>query len=363
MRVLQVIPSLGLGGAERMVKNLAIRLHASGHRVVVVSLYGPLGSSVEADLRAAGVEGHFLGKKRGLDLRMVPRISRIASGFRPDVVHTHMYALKYALPSVAWRRCGVVHTIHTMAEKEVDRASRILQRVAFRALVSPVAIGDAVAESVRRVYGVVAPRTIPNGIPVSEYVPSAFARAEVRASLGIPGEAPVVVTVAAFRPEKNHRNLISAFASAQLREIGAHLMLVGDGELRATAERQAENLGLRDRVHFLGVRSDVPRLLAAGDVFALSSRYEGNPLSVMEAMAAARPVVATAVGCIPSLVGDAGLLVSPDDVNALAQALFALAGDAARSRRLGDAAARIAQQRFGDDAMAHAYEKLYEEVA
>ncbi len=364
MRVLQIVPTLTVGGAERVAALLALHLHRSGYATGLLSLYDPPGTWFESELRAEGVPLFFLAKRPGLDPRMIGRIARVLRVFRPDVLHTHLYVLKYALPAlVAWRRCSVVHTLHNLAPYEVELPSRMLQYLAFRAGVVPVAIGDSVAESVRQVYGLAPVRVVPNGIPVAGFAPTPAAREEVRASLALPPEAPVFVTVGRLSLQKNSAALLRAFASQALRSLGAHLLLAGDGDLRSQLEQFALRLSLGDRIRFLGVRSDVPRLLAAADVFALASRYEGNPLTVMEAMAAGLPVVATRVGCVPELVSpDTGLLVAPGDEPALEAALRELAADLPRARAMGATAARIAAARFDVSSMARSYEALYAEI-
>lgn len=362
LRVLQLIPTLTVGGAERMVALLSHHLKRSGHAVGVVSMYAPFGTWIEAELEANGIPVHFLGKRRGFDGRMIPRIASVVARFRPDVVHTHMYVLKYALAALAISRPKLaVHTLHNQADLEAGRVDRMLQYLAFRSAVVPVAIGQAVAESVRRVYGMAPRRTIPNGISVADYAPPLGAREEVRASLRVPPAAPTFLTVGRLEPQKNVEGLIRAFASPRLAAAGALLLVAGDGILRGDLERLARDLGVAERVRFLGVRDDIPRVLAAADVFALASLYEGNPLVVMEAMAAGKPVVATAVGCVPELVAEgAGVLVPPRDEPGLEAALFALARDAARARELGAAASLVARARFDASVMARAYEELYQ---
>lgn len=146
--------------------------------------------------------------------------------------------------------------------------------------------------------------------------------------------------------------------------MGAHLLLAGEGELRPSLERLARQLGAADRTRFLGVRVDVAELLASADVFVLASLWEGNPLVVMEAMSAGKPVVATAVGCLPELVpASAGELVAPGDDAALARAMARLAGDPGRASAQGAAAQRTARERFDEAVMVAAYERLYAEVA
>lgn len=365
LRVLLATPSLGVGGAERIVALLAHHLGRTGHDVGVVSMYDPLGTWIEAELRAAGVPLSFLGKRRGMDLRMVPRIAAAIRAFRPDVLHTHAYTLQYALPTLPLRpRLRVVHTLHNLAEREAHRPGRLVQGLAFRLGVAPVAIGEAMARSFRRVYGRAPRRVIPNGVPVAAFAPAPGAREAVRGELGLPARAPVVLAVSRLAPQKDVATLVRAFSSPRLAALDARLLVAGGGPLRAELEQLARDRNAGDRIRFLGIRTDVPRLLAAADLFALPSRYEGNPLTVMEAMAAGLPVVATAVGSVPELVpAAAGRLVPAGDEGALEDALHALLRDPVRIRALGAAAARVAAERFDAAAMAAAYAALYRELA
>ncbi len=365
MRILQVTPTLEMGGAERVVVSIVPHLLRWGHTVGVVAQYDATGSWIEKRLASQGIEVQFLGKRPGLDVRMVPRIARAIGRFRPDIVHSHSsHVLRYAIPAVVLSaRCPIVHTLHNLAEHESDSPGKILQYVAFRAGVAPVAIGQAVADSMRRVYRLAPRRIIANGIPVADFALPSESREALRAALALPPGAPTFVAVGRLMEQKNHTALLHAFASDRLRAVGAHLLLVGDGELRRALEDTARELGLEGRIQFLGVRPDVPRLLHAADVFVLASRWEGNPLSVMEAMAAGRPVVATAVGCVPELVSDStGRLVAPGDVAALESAMFQLACDLPLARAKGAAAARGARERFDSSRMARAYEQLYQEL-
>lgn len=357
MRIVELVPSLDVGGAERMAALMALELKAAGHDVALVSLYDSTGSWIEAELRAASVPLHFLGKRPGLDLRVIPKLRRLLLTLKPEVVHTHLHTLKYVLPAGPGGGFRVVHTIHNLAQHEIELAGRLLHHVAFRTGVVPVAIGEAVAESVRRVYRLAPGRTIPNGIPLRSSVPPDGAREDLRRELGFGAEEPVVVTVGRLNPQKNQALLLDAFARAPL---AAQLLIVGDGELRAQLTRQAADLGVGARVHFLGVRRDIPSLLAAADVFALASSWEGNPLVVMEAMAARLPVVATSVGCVPELVAaSTGRLVPPSDPVALSAALTELCADLPLARSLGAAGYEVARARFDAPVMARAYTELF----
>jgi glycosyltransferase involved in cell wall biosynthesis len=364
MRVLHVIPLLGIAGAERIVASLALHQRRAGHTAGVVSLFGPQGTWLEAELASRDVPVFYLGKRSGLDVRVIPRIAAAARRFRPDLVHTHLGVLKYVLPAFAIaRRCPVVHTLHNLARHEVERPSRAVHHLAFRAGVVPVAIGENVAASVRAEYGLSPRRIIPNGISVRDYAPDPAARGEVRERLGLAANAPTFLAVGRLTPAKDPGCLLRAFASRRLRTANAQLLFAGVGPLLSELRRQAVELDVADRVRFLGLRRDVPLLLAAADAFVLASRWEGNPLCVMEAMAAAKPVVATKVGCVPELVSEeTGLLVSSGDHEALEEAMHRLATDPRLASAKGAAAARVARERFDDSVMARAYEDLYREL-
>ena len=362
LRVLHVIPNFGPGGAERIAMHLLLHLDRSRYEVAAVSLYDRQGTDIEAILDQAGIRVWYLGKHLGFDPRMFWRLGGVLREFMPNVVHTHLYVLRYLLPWIARPRAWVwVHTVHNVAEKEVDWIGKWVHRLAFRLGVVPVAVAEEVAQSLKRVYKLASVPLIPNGIPVARYALGEEARRAWRAQEGYEEADIIFVSIARLSPQKDPLSLIRAFAAAASCAHGLHLLLVGDGPLRPELEAQVKALGLKQRVCFLGVRTDIPEILAAADVFVLSSRWEGNPLSVMEAMAAGKPVVATAVGGVPELVEDgvSGILVPPQSPEALAEAMIRLAQDPALRQRMGQAARERAQERFSVERMAREYEQLY----
>lgn len=352
IRVLEVLATLKRAGAENMAASLACRLDRSRFQVRVVSLYDAFDGGLEPVLAACGVEVEHLGKRPGLDVRMWPRLARAIRAFRPSVVHTHSYVLRYAWPAaLAAGRPRMVHTVHNLAPREVDAIGRGIHRLAFRGgRVVAVAVADEVARSFREVYGFAPAATIPNGIDTAA-CRRPQERDAWRAANGFSADEVLVVSVARLEPQKNPLRLVRAFEAAG----GARLLLAGDGSLRAEVEG-------RERVHVLGVRGDVAAMLSACDAFALASDWEGHPLSVMEAMAAGLPVLATAVGGVPEIVGDAGLLVAPGDDAGLAAALRQVVADAPLRCELGRRSlARAA--RFDAGRMVADYEALFERVA
>jgi glycosyltransferase involved in cell wall biosynthesis len=303
-----------------------------------------------------------------MSLKVLSRLDALFRQCRPVVVHTHLLALNYAYPlMLRYHTPARVHTVHSLAQRELGvRVGAWVRTLAFRYRlggVVPVAVADEVRASIQQLYGYPDPPLIPNGIPTDEYAPNPDRRAQWRQAHGIEPHATVLTHVGRFAVQKNHALLVEAFAQVH-SDAPLYLLLVGGGELENAVREQVAALGLQERVRFLGVRADVPAILNASDLFVLSSRWEGNPMSVMEAMAAGLPVVSTAVGGVPELVqeGVTGLLVPPDDAGALAQAMQALVDDPARRQAMGAAARQHAIAHFDIRHTVRMYEELYERL-
>jgi len=306
----------------------------------------------------------YLGKRAGFDFRVLLGLRRVFREFDPHVVHTHTIALRYAFLSAWLRRVPArFHTIHSLADKEAG-SWVWLRRLAFRCGVVPVAIADEVAAGVRSLYGIENPANIANGIPLEEYAEPRVQRREWRSREGISESDLVIVSVGRLDRSKNQALAIRALGAMKTRR-NALLLFAGEGSADVLRELEtlAGELDLGQRVRFLGRRVDIPDLLGAADLFALSSDFEGNPLTVLEAMAASRPVVATAVGGIPELVehGVSGLLTPAGDVAAFSNSLDTLADDESMRIAMGAAAGDRARARFDVSAMASAYGRLYQE--
>lgn len=364
IRVLEILATLKRAGAERMAVSLACQLDANRFETGAVSLYDAFDGGLEPELEAAGVPVWHLGKRTGLDVRMITRLRHVIGEFSPSVIHTHSYVLRYSLPaSLATRKAAMVHTVHNLAEKETDFAGRLLHRLVFGRRVAAVAVGEEVRRSYREWYGAEPEATIRNGIETAAFRRPG-ARQSWRAKHGFRDDDLLVVSVGRLDPQKNPLGMIDAFERAFGSDRRGHLLLVGDGSLRAASERRAAELSASARVHFLGIQTEIADLLAASDIFALASHWEGTPLAVMEAMTAGLPVAATAVGGVPELVsdGETGLLVPAGDMNALAAALSRLAGDKGTRVALANAAIERSG-RFSVDAMVAEYAALFERLA
>jgi glycosyltransferase involved in cell wall biosynthesis len=366
--VFQILPSLVVGGAERLVVHLVEHLSRERFAPVCICLESPLGTHYEARVRASGAPLYFLGKGAGASGSVLRQLNALFRQYRPTVVHTHIIGLNYAYPlMLRYRTPARVHTVHSLAQREMGvRVGAWVRQLAFRYRfggVVPVAVADEVRASIQQLYGYPDPPLIPNGVPTDEYAPDPDTRAQWRQAHGIEPYATVLVHVGRFAPPKNHALLIEAFAQVR-SDAPLYLLLVGGGELENAVREQVAGLGLQGRVRFLGVRADVADILRASDVFVLSSRVEGNPMSVMEAMAAGLPVVSTAVGGVPELVreGVTGLLVPSEDAGALAQAMQALVDDPVRRQAMGAAARQHAVAHFDIRHTVRMYEELYESL-
>jgi glycosyltransferase involved in cell wall biosynthesis len=365
-RVLHVLANLGAGGAERMAVHIVLGLNRQRFEPAIVAYAGRYGSDLEQQLDGAGVKTWFLGKGPGFDWRTYYRLHRVFKEFRPDIVHTHVHVMRYAFPSLAYFKPRLmVHTVNNIAEREIEPRARWLQRLAYRRGVIPVAVAREVANSLQRLYGIGNSRVVWNCIPTDLYASPQTSRQAWRVKQGFLEDDVLFVCVARFAPQKNHALLINAFAKGPASDPKAHLVLAGQGVLRAQLQERVNRLGLTSRVHFLGLRTDIPDVLGAADIFALGSDYEGNPLSVIEAMAAGLPIVSTAAGGVPELLqnGKQGFIVQPGQGEQLSEAMMTLLKDPGLRRTMGAAAAARAKEKFDVSSMVRAYEELYDELS
>jgi glycosyltransferase involved in cell wall biosynthesis len=355
MRIVHVVQGLGIGGQERLVVQLSHELARRGHEPAIVSL-SP-GGEVRAEAR--GIPVYDTPRPDHADPSLVTRLAALLHHLRADVVHTHNPSpMIHGIPAALLS--GVERRVHTKHGKNVyGRRGLWVARAVVRTLDALVAVSPETAHVALLKERVAESRlhVVPNGIPLAGLGRDEDARARIRAELGIARDAFVVGSVGRLAVEKEYPSLVRAIAPMLSPRM--HLVLVGDGEARPAVEASIP----RDRAAFVtltGLRRDVPALLAAFDLFVLSSRTEGLPLAVPEAMASALPVVATAVGGLPSVVKrDCGVLVPFGDQTALGRAIDEMARDPSRTRAMGEAARRHAFASFSIERMADDYERIY----
>jgi glycosyltransferase involved in cell wall biosynthesis len=364
VRVLYLSHAFMVGGAEEMVLNLVRHLPADRYEPMVCAIHepGPVGS----EIAATGVPFRALGLVPGLrDPLAVAALYRYVREIRPDIVHTFLLtaSLYGRLASIAARVPIVIGT-----EVNIYQRKRRHHVIAERLLMAGTDSVVASAASVKAFYvnqiGAAASRVdvIYNAVDF-DMLRTTESPAAIRAALGVPAGAITAGVIARLTDQKGHAVLLDALAATP--DLAAlHLVVIGDGPLRAALEAQAARLALSSRVHFLGARRDLGDLLSAMDIFVLPSLWEGLPLSLVLAMGAALPVVSTRVAGIPEVVTDrvTGLLVAPSDAPALGAALARLVGSADERARLGRAGQAFVLPRFGVDGYVAAITGLYERL-
>ncbi len=371
MRILHVITTLDVGGAEMHLLDQVRGQSSAGHTLRVAYLKGA--GSLAPDFSAAGAE-------RVLRVPLGPAfLPRLAPHLRwAEIVHSHLLKADAATALAATllgRRRRLVSGKHNderaLLRPIVSRVHGVLGNLPART----IALSDHVARFVER-HGRVRPdrmRRVYYGLDPAgfEAALAGDARERVRAELGLGAQEVVFACVARFAPQKAHDVLLRAFRRVldgmRPGDPRCSLLLVGDdpfGDGRQRAEALARELDLGSSVRFLGIRRDVPELLAASDVFVMSSLWEGLGLVFLEAMAAARPVLATRVSAVPEVVvaGETGVLVEPADEVDLARGFQRLARDGALRARLGAAGARRVRERFGLERMVEETLAIYREV-
>jgi len=362
-RVVYLAHAFTVGGAEEMVLNLVRRLPARFEPMVCcIHEAGPIGEEIRKTDVPIEILGLTPGLRRPFDLGGIRAYLRRT---QPHIVHTFLLTA-----SVYGRLAAILEHVPVVIGTEVNVYERKRRRhaIAERLLMAGTDRVIASAASVRDFYirqvhaDPAKVDVIYNAVDFAQAEPK-ISRAEVRTALGIPADVPVAGVIARLTEQKGHRFLFDALATR--RELAnVHLLVIGGGELRDALGQRASALGLTLRVHFLGARRDLGDLLAAMDVFVMPSLWEGLPLSMVLAMGAGIPVVATAVAGIPEVVdaGRTGLLVPPGDAAALGDALARLFTDGALRAQLGRDARASVLPRFGIDKYVESIVALYDRL-
>jgi len=377
-RVLIVVDGLGLSGKTKSLVDLACALDRTRYQAHVCSLDRE-GGELAGRLAEARVPVHRVPCRDGLDVTAPWRLGALVRRVRPDVVHCYNpRPMLYG--GLAARGLGVHATIGTLSAfachvpdrpyaflpeplRTASRRNRARNRLTSRLMRRLTVVSRALGERYCRYNGISTDRlrVIPYGVPIADAIsPAADARRELGCA---PGDV-LVGSVGRLIEQKDYPLQLRGFALAAARDPRLRMVLVGDGPLRAGLEALAAELGVAARVTFAGRRTDVACILPALDVFVMVSKFEPYGVALLEAKAAGRPIVATAVDEIPEILsfGECGILVPPGDPGALAGALLSLSGDAARRDELGRLALAEARERHALPAMLAAYQDLYDEA-
>jgi glycosyltransferase involved in cell wall biosynthesis len=362
-RVLQVVLSLNPGGTERLVVELVRRLNAD-IPMAVCCLDDP--GAWAHELEADSIDLTALRRQSGFRPRLGHAVARAARRHKATIIHAHHYSpFVYSCLARLWRPATqVVFTEHGRLSDAPPSAKR---RIANRVLAKIPRKVFTVSDDLRQ--HLVAEGFTPDGVGVIYNgidvgpLPDAAARTRARDVLGVSDDVLVIGTVARLDPVKDLGTLIQA-ASQMARAMPTLLVIVGDGPERRTLENLAAHVGIGSQVRFLGYRDEARHWLAGCDVYVNSSISEGVSLTILEAMAAGLPIVATRVGGTPEVVDDScGRLIPSRDPATLSMALLDLARHLTLRRDLGRAARRRVETRFTLDRMVREYQDVYCGVA
>ena len=348
---MQVIPELGIGGAEIMCENIANALTLLGHEVLVVSLYNTH-TTITNRLEYNGVQVEYVGKKKGIDLSMPLKLRRIITKFHPDVIHTHLYALKYVFLSQIQSRVKIVHTIHHLADKE-SKVERLLNRILFKHFnVTPIALSEQIQVSITKEYHLSPAQVpiVPNGVPIENCTRKTCYDFDHWINL---------VHLGRLHPAKNHQEMITAAVKLHMEYPQIKLHLYGEGELK---EQIIELIALNEAQNYVilhGATTNPLKELAKADIFILPSNYEGIPMTVIEAMGTGLPIIASNVGGIPDMISNNfnGLLCEPT-AESIYENIKKLITDKNLRATIGNNAADSASN-FSSQTMARKYFEIY----
>jgi glycosyltransferase involved in cell wall biosynthesis len=345
------MPEFDLAGAERMAESLILELKHRGCEVIAVSLYD-YHSVITENLENNGVKVYYMGKRRGPDPSMITKLARLLRREKPDLVHTHRYVCEYVIPAAILAGIKArVHTVHNVAEKE--RLPKKLQHFFYHCChVVPVGLSPLVKTSIERFYRLPGDRVpmVYNGIDISKVTQKEGYQSD---------EGFRFLHVGRFAPQKNHANIVKAFAQLHSKYPDTTLTMIGSGELFEEVQELVHSLGLQEAVHLPGQMNNVIEQYPLYDAFILPSLYEGMPITLIEAMAAGMPIAASAVGGVPDMLchEDSALLCSAQ-IDSITEVMERLYLDASLREKLGRKAL-LDSVRFTSTYMTDAYMDIY----
>ncbi len=370
LRVVHVIDTLNVGGAEMLLPELCRYQDAAAIDSTVIALRPGRDTDVARVLNDLGIRVEIVATQRRrqmLDLRRIGRLKNALVAGDYQLVHTHL-RVATIFGAIAARLAGlpVVTTLHNVRTDVgtgvVNRIKDFLETQVLRRSVSiAIACGPTVAQSNATRVHPTQQQTVANPMREIPVIEQAQRQALRDQWLGT-ATGPLLLAVGRLTRQKGFDILFDAFAQLSERHPDARLLVVGEGEERDALEQQRARLGLAQKITMPGVRDDIPALMRSADAFIMPSRWEGLPVALLEAMAAQLPVIATTVGDIPWTAGDTVVMIEPESSEALSDALLTLASDPDSARELAVRAQARVEQRHNPVAWVKALRKVYDQA-
>lgn len=355
--VWEIIPTLGGGGAEKMVLDLADGLNNKNYQTKIISLYNEnFATSNRIEYaKEKHIEVSFLNKHSGFDIALLFNILKMIIIEKPDIVHTHIESFQYLAVAKWFYKFNHVHTMHSIVGRESKIYQFLLRKASRKKTTHFVVLSKAIEQSMKQLFGTSERRLIciPNGIDRTQYPPKKRPFKE----------GPLMfIAVGSLIPVKNHKMMINAFSElSKTRRRDDSLVILGEGIMRDELQTQIVDLGLEDRVLLMGNVDNVNSYLNKADVFLMTSHYEGVSLALLEAASTGLPIITTNTGGTVDVVGDDAILIDDDDEEMLSREMLKIADDIQYRKTYSELALTIAS-RFDKEKMVNRYAELYMKV-
>lgn len=364
IEVINIIPSLNIGGREKVVIDMINNFNSDEFALSLCCLKGQ-GPMLEF-LRPDKAKLHFLNKKKGLDYNLYLKIRNFLKEKKPVIVHTHNPGA-FVYGSIGAKLANIpiiVNTEHGYGYK-ISIKKKFVEKYLMKKIDKTITVSDDLRNKLSKNKEWARSKivTIHNGINLQNF-DSLLSKYALREALGFNKDEILIGNVARLALVKDHSTLINAFEIISKKFVNSKLIIVGEGELRGELEKKTRELCLNSRVYFLGERKDIKELLSIFDIFILSSLSEGISITLLEAMASEKPVIATNVGGNPEIVINekTGILIPPLRPKSLSEAMEKLIVDKNFALRMGRAAREHARANFDIKIMSEKIKKLYEEL-
>jgi glycosyltransferase involved in cell wall biosynthesis len=366
MRAAIVIDTLKVGGAQKLVSTFTLAATAHGIEPTLICLHKEIHPIMADSMKAAGVRMVEFSSPSLINVRRLIRLIRFLRAKKFDLVHTHLsYANILGCLGGYFAGIPVIASLHNTDFDSRKRSGRIVRlEAAILRFFSRriIAVGYGVADAFHTRLGSRRVDVIPNGIPTPSPI-TLEARQKLRREIAGHEDRVLLIAVGRFVQAKGYEDMIDSFALLHRRNPRVFLAIAGSGRLFDKIKNRISEMHLDDSICCLGVRSDIPQLLASSDIFVSSSHWEGLPVAILEAMMAGLPIVATSVGDIPKVVThEAGIIVPPHQPDCLAEAINDLASAPEKARAMGNAARERALQEYSLDTWMKRHVVVYEET-
>lgn len=321
-RIAIITGSLETGGAETMVSRLVTNIDNDKFIVKLICISKFTNSPIEKVLQKNGIEVTYLNKTGGISIEILKTCStlwKILNEFKTDVVHTHLHGYHYTLPWAMFHKCNFIHTIHTSPEKEFSKKMQLIFKVCSKIKKNTIVTVSPENEKLTKKYYNLSDKRVKmiyNPVDISKYYK------QVR-------DDNKFTLINVGRQDKNKNQILILKSMVQLIREGynVNLILVGDGECNQLLKQYVSEMNLNEYIEFTGIVDNVEYYLSKADVFVLSSKYEGLPIAILEAMSSRLPIISTNVGGIKDIVNDNGFLIKNNDVKDLVKHLKLLIND------------------------------------